>query len=271
MNRLLLAVIAALLSACATLRPAPAPAPVAPAVPSEVMAFTRHAPENTASPVIMYNTVAEVEARGQVYDTLGTAVYTSTAPYSLYDVIQVFREQAVQAGAHGVVRSEIIPGVVRLDAIWFRPVSPQLLAAASRLAASPERWVGDRSTRTYVSTRCGNGIELVELSERTGSRLTSYATAQAAARAGLRASTVCSPDPRNRGRSIAGAPIFRGGGTSPTNSSGGIPSASGSSGGCTGDCSVNVRGYRRKDGTYVRPHTRSRPGTRSSGRRSRGD
>lgn len=43
--------------------------------------------------------------------------------------------------------------------------------------------------------------------------------------------------------------------------------ASGSGGGCTGDCSVHVRGYYRKDGTYVRPHTRSRPGSGSSGRR----
>ena len=30
---------------------------------------------------------------------------------------------------------------------------------------------------------------------------------------------------------------------------------------------VSVRGYTRKDGTYVRPHTRSAPGTRSSGRK----
>lgn len=39
----------------------------------------------------------------------------------------------------------------------------------------------------------------------------------------------------------------------------------------TGSCgSVSVRGYYRKDGTYVRPHTRSRPGSgsgRSRGRR----
>lgn len=39
----------------------------------------------------------------------------------------------------------------------------------------------------------------------------------------------------------------------------------------TGACgSVNVRGYYRKDGTYVRPHSRSRPGSvsgRSRGRR----
>lgn len=39
----------------------------------------------------------------------------------------------------------------------------------------------------------------------------------------------------------------------------------------TGSCgSVSVRGYYRKDGTYVRPHTRSRPwsgGGRSRGRR----
>ena len=41
-----------------------------------------------------------------------------------------------------------------------------------------------------------------------------------------------------------------------------------SSGGCVGSCTVNVRGYTRKDGTYVRPHTRNRPGTKSSsGRR----
>jgi hypothetical protein len=30
---------------------------------------------------------------------------------------------------------------------------------------------------------------------------------------------------------------------------------------------VHVRGYYRRDGTYVRPHTRSRPGARSGGRR----
>jgi hypothetical protein len=30
---------------------------------------------------------------------------------------------------------------------------------------------------------------------------------------------------------------------------------------------VHVRGYHRRDGTYVRPHTRSRPGSRSGGRR----
>jgi hypothetical protein len=40
--------------------------------------------------------------------------------------------------------------------------------------------------------------------------------------------------------------------------------ASGSSGGCVGSCPVHVRGYRRTDGTYVKPHTRSRPGTKSS-------
>ncbi len=32
--------------------------------------------------------------------------------------------------------------------------------------------------------------------------------------------------------------------------------------GCTGSCDVQVKGYRRKDGTYVKPHTRSRPGTK---------
>ncbi len=31
-------------------------------------------------------------------------------------------------------------------------------------------------------------------------------------------------------------------------------------GGCSGSCDVHVRGYTRKDGTYVHPHTRSRPG-----------
>lgn len=43
--------------------------------------------------------------------------------------------------------------------------------------------------------------------------------------------------------------------------------ASTNSGGCVSNCTVQVRGYTRKDGTYVRPHTRSRPGTRSSGSR----
>jgi uncharacterized membrane protein YgcG len=38
-----------------------------------------------------------------------------------------------------------------------------------------------------------------------------------------------------------------------------------SGGGCSGSCSVHVRGYTRKDGTYVRPHTRSAP--RRGGRR----
>ncbi len=32
-----------------------------------------------------------------------------------------------------------------------------------------------------------------------------------------------------------------------------------SSAGCVTNCSVRVRGYTRKDGTYVRPHTRSAP------------
>jgi hypothetical protein len=44
------------------------------------------------------------------------------------------------------------------------------------------------------------------------------------------------------------------------------PASSGASG-CTGSCPVHVRGYTRRDGTYVRPHTRSAPGTRSGGRR----
>lgn len=49
-------------------------------------------------------------------------------------------------------------------------------------------------------------------------------------------------------------------------SGGGSTAGSGSaSGGCVGSCSVHVRGYTRKDGTYVRPHTRSAP--RSGGRR----
>lgn len=55
--------------------------------------------------------------------------------------------------------------------------------------------------------------------------------------------------------------------------SGGTPAGGGgstavggsSSGGCVGSCGVHVRGYTRKDGTYVRPHTRSAP--RSGGRR----
>jgi hypothetical protein len=38
--------------------------------------------------------------------------------------------------------------------------------------------------------------------------------------------------------------------------------AGGSSGGCVSNCTVNVRGYTRKDGTYVRPHTRSAPRSR---------
>jgi hypothetical protein len=46
-------------------------------------------------------------------------------------------------------------------------------------------------------------------------------------------------------------------------------SVGGSSGGCVGSCPVNVRGYRRKDGTYVKPHRRSAPGTKSSGGRRR--
>jgi hypothetical protein len=37
-------------------------------------------------------------------------------------------------------------------------------------------------------------------------------------------------------------------------------SSGGGAGGCVGSCPVHVRGYTRKDGTYVRPHTRSRPG-----------
>ena len=32
--------------------------------------------------------------------------------------------------------------------------------------------------------------------------------------------------------------------------------------GCQGSCPVHVRGYTRKDGTYVRPHTRSAPRSR---------
>jgi hypothetical protein len=38
-----------------------------------------------------------------------------------------------------------------------------------------------------------------------------------------------------------------------------------SSSGCSGSCSVHVRGYTRRDGTYVRPHRRSAP--RGGGRR----
>jgi hypothetical protein len=37
-------------------------------------------------------------------------------------------------------------------------------------------------------------------------------------------------------------------------------SSSAAPGGCVGSCDVQVRGYTRRDGTYVRPHTRSRPG-----------
>lgn len=44
-------------------------------------------------------------------------------------------------------------------------------------------------------------------------------------------------------------------------------SASSPSGGCSGSCPVHVGGYTRRDGTYVRPHTRSAPGSRSGGRR----
>ena len=37
---------------------------------------------------------------------------------------------------------------------------------------------------------------------------------------------------------------------------------SGGSSGGTAGTDVQVRGYRRKDGTYVKPHTRARPGSR---------
>lgn len=56
-----------------------------------------------------------------------------------------------------------------------------------------------------------------------------------------------------------------------SNGSGGVPArgstagGGSSSGGCSGSCGVHVRGYTRKDGTYVRPHRRSAP--RSGGRR----
>lgn len=60
---------------------------------------------------------------------------------------------------------------------------------------------------------------------------------------------------RGLGRFANGASVPAASGASTSSSSGG-----GSSGGCTGSCSVHVRGYTRKDGTYVRPHTRSAPG-----------
>lgn len=43
--------------------------------------------------------------------------------------------------------------------------------------------------------------------------------------------------------------------------SGGAAVGTGDSGGCRSACTVHVRGYTRKDGTYVRPHTRSAPGS----------
>ena len=46
-------------------------------------------------------------------------------------------------------------------------------------------------------------------------------------------------------------------------------SSGSSSSGSTPGTDVHVRGYYRKDGTYVRPHTRTAPGTKSSGSSSR--
>jgi hypothetical protein len=43
-------------------------------------------------------------------------------------------------------------------------------------------------------------------------------------------------------------------------------SGSGGASGCTSGCTVHVRGYTRKDGTYVRPHTRSAPHSGGGGR-----
>lgn len=55
-------------------------------------------------------------------------------------------------------------------------------------------------------------------------------------------------------RQIAHTPV------SAAQDSGNAATGSTSRGGCVGSCDVHVRGYTRRDGTYVRPHTRSRPG-----------
>ena len=57
----------------------------------------------------------------------------------------------------------------------------------------------------------------------------------------------------------------------PADSAGARRLGGGSSASPSGGGSVHVRGYYRRDGTYVRPHTRSRPGSgpRSGGSRRR--
>jgi hypothetical protein len=74
--------------------------------------------------------------------------------------------------------------------------------------------------------------------------------------AGFRMTSLPKPGPASAGA------VATGDGSSGSNGSGSV-----SPGGCSGSCPVHVRGYTRKDGTYVRPHTRSAPGTRSGGRR----